>query len=325
MTKNTKVILIVIGVLVVFCLITVSVPVALLFIRKEKQEKYREEAVYQAEARPERTYNAWVTDGSGAKTYVKEFETYYESRTGNMIIHLNAAQSTMTTWNKLHLLSDHYTIEIPFEIIDSIIVEPVSNDRKIRQQYISCMARVYLGDRTMIQGAPLRAFSGQSDLGEFKIEADRVRRIQFDHTAASAYTAAAFGNGTAEMFLKEGKVIRLDSASFKKQTYNVNGCYTGDDFPDQFEFFSDGGSTINMKWDKIAAIVPFYEKPARHIDYPVQKYKLSTVNGSEYTGPSVYGHYSAIHEIQGITGIGLYRLRVIIDFYGTHEKIVLKP
>lgn len=330
MTKNNKILLTVIIVIVSLCLLTVSVPMALWLIRKDKYKTMKDQAVTVRDSgsenvsgavTEEKSYSAWVTDAAGAVTYVKNFETFYESRTGNFIVYLNDAQSTLTTWNALHLLTDRYSAEIPFEIIDSVVTRPVPNGYYINNDYHVAEASVHLGDGTILKGAPQRSFSGKSELGDFKIEAERARRILFDHKALAVFTAKTNGNHSLDVVFLKKETLHLDSASFLKERVNTNGCYTGNDYTDQIDFSSEGGTNLTVGWDKIAAIVLVSEKSPYDKQITLKKYKLVTRSGVEYTGNSKYGNYGAVHKIQELAKIGGYKLRVIVDFYGCYERM----
>jgi len=254
-----------------------------------------------------------ITDKKGIKTNADEFKSHRHDACKGFMYYSGVSTETDFYWDFLPINTGKYIVRIPFSIIKRIKVDEKTDPKnKYRKSYVY---KIYLSDNSTLEGTAIKIteFTGESDLGIFKISTRGVREIIFEQEPKSSFNATPKGKHTATLILSDNSNLLLRGATFVEESKNKNGCYTGEGYP-SFMNFQTGESKYEISWGKIAEIVFVKAKKK----YP-KKFKLVTKKGSEYVGSA-----SNLIGIEGITKIGGYILRVIVPFDSEAIKLVLK-
>jgi hypothetical protein len=254
-----------------------------------------------------------ITDKKGITTNADEFKSHRHDGCKGFIYYSGVSTETDFYWDFLPINTGKYIVRIPFSIIKRIKVDEEADPKKKYQK--SYVYKIYLADNSTLQGtaAKISEFTGESDLGKFKISTNGVREIIFQQEPKASFNATPKGNYTANLILSGNSSLLLKGATFVKEAENKNGCYTGEGYPSFMEF-QTGESKYEIRWDKIAEIVFVKAKKKNS-----KNFKLVTNKRSEYVGSA-----SNLIGIEGITKIGGYNLRVIVPFDSEAIKLVFE-
>ena len=153
-----------------------------------------------------------------------------------------------------------YTIYVPFEIIDEITLSEAPKNEWSRN--MSFLAKVKLGDGSVLQGGTYGFFVGQNSLGKVSFSLDEaynrgagLHTIDFVPQAISTYQAEKWGKKTVLFHKVDTTSFRIENAAFAKPMLNENGCWLGDEPSDVLDFESKE-SMLEIPWEKISDIVP---------------------------------------------------------------------
>ena len=258
---------------------------------------------------PAFTIECQITDQDGLQMSVTDLKAHSHDSCGSFRYWVGVPRETDFYWDFIPIRMDEYILYVPFEVIKSVTVqkeEEASGWERYRY-------RLVLSDGTVIEGTPTKKisdFTGECDLGDFKISIGGIKKINFVHPKMSI-SAAPKGKNRATLYLSDGTQLQLNGSAFVVETRNKNGCYTGEKYFNTLKF-EVGVVEYNIEWDKIAAIV-FAES-----DKPTpKKFKLIQQSGSEYVG-------SAINRdgVEGIVTQGNFKLRVIVPFTSRAERLL---
>lgn len=259
--------------------------------------------------------NVSITDAKGIETNVEAFKSHRQENCGGVRYYLGVPTETDFFWDFIPIDTGEYIVRIPFSIIRQIEVEEKTDpENRFIKSYVYT---VNLADNSILKGtvAKIKEFTGDSDLGKFKISIGGVRSIIFQHVHRTSFNASKKGNHSANLVLFEKSTMILDGATFVEENKNKNGCYTGEGYP-SFIKFQTGESEYEISWDKIAEIV--FVKTDEKYSYR-KFFKLVTRKGSEYTGSA-----SNIIGIEGVAKLGGYSLRVTVPLDSNSIKLVFK-
>ena len=243
--------------------------------------------------------DAEITDRKEVKTVVTNFKSHRHDSCEGVFYYVGIATKTDFYVEFLTIDTGEYKVRVPFEIIERVTVQEETDAKETWGK--SYIYTVFLSDKTEIKGGVSQAsdFTGDSELGKFKISTVGVKEIIFNHKLKLKFNATPKGKYSATIELSDETKLHLNSATFVNEEENKNGCYTGkENYPSSMKF-KRGESEYEIAWGKISSIV--YSNST--------EFKLIIKTGSEFVGIAQH-----VIGIEGIAEIGSFRLRVTVPF-----------
>jgi hypothetical protein len=205
------------------------------------------------------SFSAEIVSTDGAKTLVNSLvctRNHESSADVTQAARLNGrpVAETVTKHRSIHVQMGPVILELPFEIIKSIV-------QKRENQYAHvpfAHATIILGDGSVIKGLTFEDFQGQTDLGDFSMPIDSVASVSFTHQPQAAQAFAPRGTHSMVVHRTDGSQVALTGATFVKDVYGKDGLWDRDAPIGTFGFSTEDDAKYSVEWINVAAIVREY-------------------------------------------------------------------